>query len=112
MNFEGEVLLQVLDDHDEKGELDSEGALRVGGAGDEGGGDVGAHDFEDGGLDVLVGDALDVAIADLLVPDLEGLGAVGGEGGGEGGCVSWGVEEEKGDDWGWGGGERGLLRAL
>ena len=32
------------------------------GAGDEGSGDVGAHDFEDGGLNVLICDSLDVSV--------------------------------------------------
>ena len=67
MNFESEVLLKVLDYHHEEGELDAEGALGVGGAGDEGCGDVGAHYLEDGGLDVLVGYALDVAVADCEI---------------------------------------------
>ena len=73
LDLEGEVLLEVLDDHDEEGELDAEGLVGVGWAGDVVGGDVGAHDLEDGGLDVGIGDALDVSVADALVPDLEGL---------------------------------------
>ena len=73
LDFEGEVLLEVLDDHDEEGELDAEGLVGVGGAGDVVGGDVGAHDLEDRRLDVGVGDALDVAVAHALVPDLQGL---------------------------------------
>ena len=40
------------------------------GAGYVVGGDVGPHDLEHGALDVLVRDALDVAITHLLVPDL------------------------------------------
>ena len=35
LHFEGEVLLQVLDDHDQEGELDGKGLLGVNGAGDE-----------------------------------------------------------------------------
>ena len=35
--------------------------------------DVGRHDLEHAGLDVIVGDALDVAVLDDLLPDLERL---------------------------------------
>ena len=46
LDFEGEVLLEVLDDHDEEGQLDAESLVRVGRAGDVVSGDVGAHDFK------------------------------------------------------------------
>ena len=52
--LEGEVLLQVLDDHDQEGKLDGEGLLLVNGAGDEVGGDSGAHDLENGGLNISI----------------------------------------------------------
>ena len=39
LNLEGEVLLKVLDDHDQERQLDAERLLGVGGARDE----VGAH---------------------------------------------------------------------
>ena len=52
LHFEGEVLLQVLDDHDQEGQLDGEGLLRVDGAGDEVGRHIGAHNFENRGLNV------------------------------------------------------------
>ena len=35
----------IFDDHEEEGEFDAKGLLILLGAGDEGGGDVGAHDF-------------------------------------------------------------------
>jgi hypothetical protein len=73
LDLEGEVLLQVLDDHDEEGELDAERLLGVGGARDVRGAHVGAHDLEHQRLDVVVGDALDVAVAHLFVPDLQRL---------------------------------------
>lgn len=57
---------RVLDDHDEEGELDAQGALGVSGAGDVVGRDVGANDLEDRRLNVGVGDALDVAVADCI----------------------------------------------
>ena len=56
--------MYVLDDHDQEGQLDAQGLVCVGGAGDEGGGHVGAHDLEHRGLDVLVGQPLDVAVLD------------------------------------------------
>ena len=71
--FEGEVLLHILDDHDEVGELDAEGLLGVRRARDVRGAHVGAHDLEDEGLDVGVRDPLDVPVPHLLVPDLQGL---------------------------------------
>jgi len=71
-------LAYVLNDHDEEGKLDGEGLLGVNGAGDVVGADVGAHDFENGRLNIGIGDSLDVAIAHILVPNLEGLGTVGG----------------------------------
>ena len=54
LDLEGEVLLQVLDDHDQEGELDGKGLLLVNGAGDEVGGDIGAHDLENGGLNISI----------------------------------------------------------
>ena len=70
------ILTYVLDDHDQEGELDGKGLLLLGWAGDVVCGDVGAHDFEDGGLNVGIGQSLDMTVANLLLPDLEGLGAI------------------------------------
>ena len=64
----------VLNDHDEEGELDGKGLLGVDGAGDVVGADIGAHDFEDRRLNIGIGDTLDVTVAYVLVPNLEGLG--------------------------------------
>ena len=75
LHFESEVLLEVLDDHNEERKLDAEGLVGVSGTGDVVSGNVRAHDLENGGLDVGVGNTLDVAIADALIPDLEGLGS-------------------------------------
>ena len=71
-------LAYVLNDHDQEGELDGEGLLGVNGAGDVVGADVGAHDFENGRLNIGIGDTLDVAIAHIFVPNLERLGTVVG----------------------------------
>jgi len=65
----------VLDNHDQEGQLNSERLVLVGGARDVVSRHIGAHDLKDARLDVLVGDAFDVAIADLLVPDLQWLAA-------------------------------------
>ena len=47
LDLEGEIFLHVLHDHDEVGQLYSQGLLRVSRAGDEGGADVGPHDLQD-----------------------------------------------------------------
>ena len=73
LHLEGEVLLQVLDDHDQEGQLDGQGLLGVKRSVDVVGRDVGAHDLQHGGLDVGVGDSFNVTVSDLLVPDLQGL---------------------------------------
>ena len=83
LHLEGEVLLQVLDDHDEERKLDGEGLLGVDGARDVVGADVRAHDLEDGGLDIGIGQSLDVAVSHGLVPNLERLGTDGVEDGEE-----------------------------
>ena len=77
LNLEGEVLLEVLDDHDEEGKLDAQGLVGLGGAGDVTGVDIRTAQLKNGGLNIGIGKALDVSIADLLVPDLQGLGADG-----------------------------------
>ena len=79
LDLEGEVLLQVLDDHDEEGKLDGKGLLGLDGAGDEVGGDVSAHDLENGGLNISIGQSLDVTVSHVLVPNLERLGSDGVE---------------------------------
>ena len=42
---------------------------------DESAGHIVTHNFQHRGLDVLIGDALDVAVADLLVPYLQRFAA-------------------------------------
>jgi len=71
LNLKCEVLLQILDDHDEEGQLDAQGLLRISRALHEGGADVRTDNLQHQGLDVVVSDALDVAIAHLLIPDLQ-----------------------------------------
>jgi len=47
LDLEGEVLLQVLDDHDQEGQLDGQGLLGVEGGVDVVGGHVSSHDLKD-----------------------------------------------------------------
>jgi len=55
LDLESEVLLQVLDDHHEKGEFDPECLFRVHRARNEVRGDVRTHDLEYAGLDIGIG---------------------------------------------------------
>jgi len=71
LNLKCEVLLEIFDDHHEEWQLDAEGLVRISGARDEAGVHVAADELEDAGLDILVGEALDVAVPHLLVPDLQ-----------------------------------------
>ena len=65
----------VFDNHNQEWQLDPQGLVLVSGAGDEVCAHVRPHDLQHTRLDVLVGDTFDVAIADLLVPDLQRLAA-------------------------------------
>ena len=56
--------MYVLDDHDQEGQFDSQGLAFVLGTGDEGSGDVGAHDLQHRRLDVLIRDSLYVPVLD------------------------------------------------
>ena len=76
MNFESEIFLQVLDDHDEEGQLDGERLLLVDGARDVVGRHIGSHDLENGGLNIRVSYSLDVSVSHVLVPDLKWLGSI------------------------------------
>lgn len=71
LHFECEIFLQVLDDHHQKRELDAERFLRIGRTGDVSCAHIGADDFQHQRLDVLIGDALDVPVANLFVPYLQ-----------------------------------------
>jgi len=70
-DLEREVLLQVLNDHHEERQLDAERLALLSWARNEAGVDIAADELEDARLNVLVGQALDVAVAHLLVPDLQ-----------------------------------------
>ena len=68
-----EVFLQVLDDHYEEGQLDAKSLLRVRRARNEAGIHVASNYLENRRLNILVGDALDVSVLHLRIPDLQGL---------------------------------------
>ena len=57
----------VLNDHDQEGELDAKCFLGVCRARNVCGAHVGACNFQHAGLNVGIGDALDVTIADCVV---------------------------------------------
>ena len=65
LNFEGEIFFQVFDDHDEKGQLDTEDLLLFRRTGDPGGADIAAEQFQHQALHVGVRDALHVTIVHL-----------------------------------------------
>ena len=73
LDFKSEIFLHVLDNHDQVGQLDSQSFARVGRASDVGGAHIGPDYLEDEALDIRIRDPLDVAVADLLVPDLQGF---------------------------------------
>ncbi len=75
-DLESEVLAEVLDNHDEERQLDAQHLLGVGRAGHIGGTNVRSHDLQDRGLDIRIGNTLDVAVTHLLVPDLQRLAPI------------------------------------
>lgn len=66
----------VFDDHDQEGQLDSESLFFICGAGDVSCGDIGAHDFQDRRLNVLIGETLDVAIVDWIKNEILDLSQI------------------------------------
>ena len=60
------VYVYIFDDHDKEGQFNAERLTFILGAGDEGGGDISAHDFKNWTLDILVGDALDVSVVNCM----------------------------------------------
>ena len=63
LNLKAEVLLQVLDDHDQERQLDAQGLGWVSRAGNVCCADVAAHNLQHARLNVAVSDTLDVTIA-------------------------------------------------
>lgn len=73
LNFECEVLFEVLNDHDQKRQLYTQGFLWVSWAGNVCGADICAHYFKHEALYIVIRNPLYVPIANLLVPDLQRL---------------------------------------
>lgn len=65
LNFEGEIFLQVFDDHHKKREFDAESLLRIGWTCYVGGANIGANDFQDKRLNFIICDSFDVPVAHL-----------------------------------------------
>ena len=76
MDLEGEVLLQVLDDHDQEGKLDGQGLLGVEWSIDVVCGHIGTHNLEHGRLNIWIRDSLNVTVSHLLVPNLKRLRSI------------------------------------
>ena len=67
--------MYIFNDHDKEAKFNSKSLLRVGGASNKISRDIGAHNFNNGALDILISNSLDVSVLDLLVPDLERFGS-------------------------------------
>ena len=75
LDFESEVLLQVLDNHDQEWKLDGKGLLWVQWSIDVIGGYISSHDLENWWLNIWIGNSLDVTVSDLFIPNLQWLGS-------------------------------------
>ena len=64
------MLWYIFNDHDEEGQFDAKGLLVLLRAGDEGGGDIGAHDLKYRGLNILIGEPFDVSVVYCMWYDL------------------------------------------
>ena len=73
LDLKAEVLVEILNDHDEEGQLDAERLMGVIWRADVHCAHVGASHLEHTASDVAVCEAFDVAVPDLLVPELQGL---------------------------------------
>ena len=62
LNLKAEVLLEVFNDHDQEGQLDTQRLGRVSWTRDVGCAHVAAHDFQNTGLDVTISDTLDMSV--------------------------------------------------
>lgn len=60
----------ILDNHDEKGQLNPKRLGLVSRTGDESSGDIGAHNLKNRGLDILISEPLDVPILDFIKRDV------------------------------------------
>ena len=74
--LECEVLLQVLDNHNQEWKLDGQCLLWVQWGIDVVCGYISSHDFKNWRLNIWICDSLDVTVSDLLIPNLERLGSI------------------------------------
>jgi hypothetical protein len=72
-HLEGEVFLQVLDDHHEEGKFDAEGLRGVHRTRNVVRAHVSSHNLQHARLDVRIGESFNVPIPDVFVPDLQRL---------------------------------------
>ena len=73
LHLEGEVFLQVFNDHDEERQLDGKCLLWVKRSIDVVGGHIGSHNLENWRLNIWISDSLNVTVSHLLVPNLQWL---------------------------------------
>jgi len=73
LHFKGKVFLQILDNHNQVGQLDSKRLLGIRRARDIRRTHVGSLDLKHQTLNVVISDSLDMAISHLFVPNLQGL---------------------------------------
>jgi len=71
--FESEILLQVLNDHDQERKLNGKSLLGIKRSIDVVGWDICSHDFQNRWLNIWIGNSLNVAVSDLFIPNLEWL---------------------------------------
>ena len=72
--LEGEVLLQVLNDHDQERKLDGKRLFWIKWCVDIIGGNVSSHNFKHGRLNIWICYSFDVTVSYLFVPNLERFG--------------------------------------
>lgn len=75
LDFKCEVFLEVLNDHNQKGEFYAEGFLRVGWARNVSGANIRANNLQNQALDIIVSDSLYVPIPNFFIPYLQWFAA-------------------------------------
>ena len=70
LNFKGKILFQVFNDHHQKGQLNTECFLWISWGANVGGGDIGAFNLQHQRLNIIIGYAFNVPIANFFIPNL------------------------------------------
>ena len=73
LNFESEIFLQVLNDHDQERKLDGKSLLWIKRSIDIVGWYISSHDFKNWWLNIWISYSFDVTVSHLLVPNLQWL---------------------------------------